>query len=101
MEGVVEDNDCGDDTLLPFKIVGHANSLTWSMDTEHPRVTNEKDIDVEIVGLYTAKAEDKKKYFMVKGYNVHPHVILTKKDEAGHMRTVDLQEGATLYLPGK
>jgi hypothetical protein len=99
LEGIAEDNDCGDDALLPFKIVGHANTLTWSMDTEHPRSTDDKDIDVEIVGLFTA--EDKQKYFMVKGYNIHPHVVLTKKDQAGHMRTVDLQKGATLYLPGE
>ena len=99
MESIAEDYDCGDDALIPFKIIGHANTLKWSMDTEHPRVTDEKDLDVEIVGLFTAK--DKSKYFMVKGYKVHPHVVLTAKDQAGHMRTVDLKEGAKLFLPAK
>jgi len=97
LENIADDYDCGDDALIPFKIIGHANTLTWSMDTEHPRVTDEKDLDVEIVGIFTAK--DKQKYFMVKGYKVHPHVVLSDKDQAGHMRTVDLEEGATLFLP--
>ena len=99
LENIVDDYNCGGDALIPFKIIGHANTLTWSMDTEHPRVTDEKDLDVEIVGIFTAK--DKAKYFMVKGYNVHPHVVLTAKDQAGHMRTVELEEGAKLFLPAK
>ena len=99
LEDIAEDYDCGDDALIPFKIIGHANTLKWSMDTEHPRVTDEKDVDVEIVGIFTAK--DKAKYFMVKGYKVHPHVVLTAKDQAGHMRTVELEEGAKLFLPVK
>ena len=69
------------------------------MDTANPRITDETDLDVEIVGIYTQK--DKAKYFMVKGYNIHPHVVLLKKDHAGHMRDVDLEEGATLFLPQK
>lgn len=42
-----------------------------------------------------------KKYFMVKGTNTHPHVILTQKDLAGHLKGIILNKGAKLYLPIK
>ena len=99
LDDIVEEYGCGEDALIPFKIKGHANTLKWSMDTANPRITDETDLDVEIVGIYTQK--DKAKYFMVKGYNIHPHVVLLKKDQAGHMRDVDLEEGATLFLASK
>ncbi|BAS68359.1 hypothetical protein [Bathymodiolus septemdierum thioautotrophic gill symbiont] len=99
MDDVVEEIECGENVLMPFKIIGYANSLTWSMDTENPRVVNSKNQSVEVVGLYNVN--NKQKYFMVKGYNIHPHVLLTNLGEAGHLRNISLQAGAKLYLPQK
>jgi len=94
---VADDLGCGENVLLPFKISGHARSVTWSMDTHPPRVVTSRDQDVVILGLYNRN--QKSKFFMVKGYNLHPHVVLTGEGWAGHMRDLDLTPGARLYLP--
>ena len=100
LDDIVYDQGCGDDVLLPFKIVGHAQSVTWSMDTlPEERVVTDRDQAVELVGLYNRS--DKQRYFMVPGYNLHAHVILPQKDQAGHLRSLQLSKGATLYLPGQ
>ncbi len=97
LDEVVDDLDCEGDVLIPFKIKGHAKEVTWSMDTAKPRVTTSKDQDVTIVGLYN---KDKhKQYFIVPGYNIHAHVLMKPLDQAGHLRSMTLQEGAQLYLP--
>lgn len=99
-DDIADDQECGDDVAFPFKIVGHANSLTMSLDTSPNHLVEEyQDKDVTIVGIYNQ--DNKEKYFMVKGYNIHPHVLMTQDDLTGHLRTVDLLEGATLYLPKK
>jgi len=97
LDQVVDDLECGDDVLLPFKIKGYAKSVTWSMDTHPSRVITTKDQSVVIVGLYNRS--DKTKYFMVKGYNIHPHVVMPGVGYAGHLRSVELNEGAALLLP--
>jgi len=99
LDQVVDDLECGDDVLLPFKIKGYAKSVTWSMDTHPSRITTTKDQPVVIVGLYNHS--DKTKYFMVKGYNIHPHVLMPGLGYAGHLRSVELNEGAALLLPVK
>ena len=99
LDMVADDLGCGEDVLLPFKISGHARSVTWSMDTHPPRVVTSRDQDVVILGLYNRN--QKSKYFMVKGYNLHPHVVLTGKGWAGHLRDLDLEPGARLYLPAE
>jgi len=97
LDQVVDERGCGDDVLLPFKIKGHAHSITWSMDTKPARVTTTKNQNIVIVGLYNRNS--RARYFMVKGYNIHPHVVLTKLGYAGHLRSVELDDGAQLYLP--
>jgi alpha-acetolactate decarboxylase len=95
---LVDSMGCGEDVVLPFKITGHANKVTWSLDTlPKEKVTESSDEDVTIVGLYNRN--DKQKLFMVPGYNLHAHVVLNGKQQAGHIRDLDLAEGATLYLP--
>lgn len=99
-DDIADDQECGDDVVFPFKIVGHAHSLTMSLDTEPQSLLKKyQDKEVTIVGIYNR--DNKEKYFMVKGYNIHPHVLMTQDDLAGHLRDVDLAEGATLYLPKK
>lgn len=98
LDELVDDLGCGEDALLPFKITGHANSVSWSLDTlPTPLVTDSTDQTVTIVGLYNR--HDKQRYFMVPGYNFHAHVVLDKQQQAGHIRDLELAEGATLYLP--
>lgn len=99
LDQLSEDLGCGDDVLLPFKIIGHASSVTWSMDTEQPRVTTTEDQDVIVVGLFNRN--DKQKYFMVRGYSIHPHVVMPALNYAGHLRNIELDDGAKLYLPQK
>ena len=101
LDDFAEENSCKDDLVLPFKIIGHAFSVTWSMDTDNHRVDSMKNQDIIIVGIYTKDKNNKAKYFMVKGSNTHPHVILTSKDFAGHLKALNLNRGAKLYLPIK
>lgn len=101
LDDIVEDSSCGDDLVLPFKIVGHAKSVKWSMDTDNHRVDTMKNQDIVIEGIYAKSKENKAKYFMVKGTNTHMHVILPKRDLAGHLKVLNLEKGAKLYLPKK
>ncbi len=99
LDQIVEENGCGDDVLLPFRIAGHARSVTWSLDTqpEH-KIGESRDEDVVIVGIYNRN--DKARYFMVPGYNLHAHVVIPAQGLAGHLRNLELQPGAKLWLPG-
>lgn len=99
LDQIVEDIECGESALIPFKIKGHASEVTWSMDTEKPREVTSKNQDVTIVGLYNK--DQHKKYFIVPGYNIHAHVLMQPLNQAGHLRKINLQEGAQLYLPVK
>ncbi len=101
LDDIAENSSCGNDLVLPFKIVGHANSVKWSMDTDNHRIDNMKGQDIVIDGIYAKNKANKIKYFMVKGTNSHMHVILVKKDLAGHLKDLNLNEGAKLYLPSK
>ena len=101
LDDIVSELECSKNLILPFKIVGHAKSVTWSMDTDNHRVDTMKNQDIVIEGLYGSNKDIKAKYFMVKGTNTHPHVILTNKDLAGHLQDIVLDEGAKLYLPIK
>ena len=101
LDDIVEDSSCGDDLVLPFKIVGHAKSVKWSMDTDNHRVDTMKNQDIIIEGIYTESKANKSKFFMVKGTNTHMHVILPKIDLAGHLKGLNLDKGAKLYLPIK
>ena len=93
-----DEMECGDNVLLPFKIVGYANKVIWSLDTQPKHlVTNSNNQEVTIVGIYNR--DQKEKYFMVRGYNLHAHVLLKAINEAGHLRDLELAEGAKLYLP--
>lgn len=99
LDQLAEENGCGDDVLLPFRITGHARSVTWSLDTapQH-KVTETRDQDVVVVGIYNRNA--KTTYFMVPGYNIHAHMVMPALDLAGHVRTLELEAGARLSLPG-
>jgi len=99
LDDIVDNSNCNEDALIPFKIKGVAKSITWSMDTQNHKIITSKNQEVEIVGIYTKK--DKRKYFMVKGFNLHAHVLMPKANFAGHIKDIELQEGATLYLPVK
>jgi len=99
LDDMVEESGCASNLVLPFKIIGRAASVTWSMDTDNHRVDTKKEQNIVIEGIYTTK--EKSKYFMVKGTNTHMHVILTDEDLAGHLQKIVLKEGAKLYLPVK
>lgn len=95
-----ESLNCGEDILLPFKIVGHANSVTWRLDTQpKSSKTITHNVDVVLVGIYNRNK--RKHYFMSEGYNLHTHVLLVPQKVAGHLETIDLSEGSTLYLPNQ
>lgn len=93
------DLGCDDKDVMPFKIKGFANSLTWSLDTKVPKVINSSNEEVEIIGVFS-KANHKK-YFLLNKYNLHPHVLLKNTKGAGHLRTIILKQGAELFLPTK
>lgn len=101
LDDIVEESSCGADIIMPFKIVGTTSMVKWSMDTNNHRVDTMQNQNVAIEGIYTKSKENKAKYFMVKGTNTHIHVILTNKDLAGHLKDLNLNKGAKLYLPTK
>ena len=95
-----ENLGCGEDVLLPFKIVGKANSVTWRLDTQPNKLKRTShNKAVTIVGIYNRN--DRQHYFMSEGYHLHAHVLMTDDKIAGHLENIDLLEGATLYLPKK
>jgi len=99
LDSAVEDMKCDDNARLPFKIVAHANSVTWSVadGPDKDKIITSKDVDVMVVGIYSKT--DKERLHMVRGYNLHAHVVIPGQDVAGHVNDIDLQDGGTLYLP--
>lgn len=101
LDDIVSELGCKKKFVLPFKIIGHAKSVTWSMDTDNRRVDTIKNVNIVLEGLYAKNKEMRVKHFMVKGTNTHTHVILPQKDLAGHLQDIILDTGAKLYLPIK
>jgi hypothetical protein len=100
LDDIAETLQCGDNVLLPFKLIGHANSLTWRLDTRPDKLkTDSENVDVIIVGIYNRN--QRRQYFMSEGYNLHAHVLLPREKMAGHVENIDLAEGAKLFLPVK
>jgi len=99
LDNAVDDMKCDGSAVVPFKIVGHAKSVHWSVvNGPNKEVMNaNNDVDVVIVGVY-AKT-DKEHLHMVKGYNLHAHVYLPTDGVAGHIQEVELEDGGMLYLP--
>ncbi len=99
LDDILQSGNCGEDMLVPFKVKGKAKSITWSMDTDNHKIITNKDVDVEIVGIYNLNA--KSKYYMVKGFSIHAHVLIPSLKYAGHIRDIELESDANLYLPIK
>ena len=99
LDNAVEDIKCDDSAVVPFKIVGHAKSVHWTVvNGANKEISNtSNDADVVIVGIYSKT--DKEHLHMVKGYNLHAHVYLPKDGMAGHVQEVELEDGGTLYMP--
>lgn len=91
------DLGCSDTDVIPFKIKGFAHSLSWSLDTNVSKVIDSNNEEVEIVGLFSK--QNNKKYFLLTKYNLHAHVLIKNTNEAGHLRSVILKQGAELFLP--
>lgn len=99
LDNLSDENGCDDKVLLPFKIIGRANKATWSLDTApDPLVSESENQAVTLVGLYNRN--QKARYFMVRGYNLHVHVLFNELKTAGHLRNIELEAGARIYLPG-
>lgn len=88
---------CPDGARLAFRIEGRAKVATWSLDTLPTRAeltTAAKP--VTIVGLYTTL--DVARHAMPNGRHFHAHIVVPATDAAGHLQTVDLEDGAKLWL---
>lgn len=99
LENAVEDMGCDEKAVVPFKLLGHANRIKWSVATSpnSDREQTSQDVEVVIVGIHTKT--DKSRWRMAKGYNLHAHVYFPQTGLAGHLEEIDLQGSGTLYLP--
>lgn len=86
---------CGEDTVLPFKISGIAQSVTWSIESQPERkIETYQNEPVELVGIYAiARRND---FFAVGKTHFHVHVIFPQRQFAAHVRDVALASGAKL-----
>lgn len=91
------DLGCSDKDVMPFKVRGVAQSLTWSLDTKLAKVFDSSNEEIEIVGLFSK--ENHKKYFLLSKYSLHAHVLIKRTHEAGHLRSVNVKQGAELFIP--
>jgi hypothetical protein len=99
LDNAADDAKCGDNAQFAFKIVGHANSVKWSVingPTKTVHMTS-NDVPVTVFGIYSKT--DKDRLRMAKGYNLHAHVYLPGRDMAAHVDEIDLKDGGMLYLP--
>ena len=80
----VDDVKCDDSARVPFKTTTHANSVTWSVvdGSGKDKIVTSKGVGVTVVGIYSKT--DKESLHMVKGYNIHAHVVIPGQDAAGH-----------------
>lgn len=101
LDNAVDDMKCDESAVVPFKIVGHAKSVQWTVvNGSNKEIGNiSHNVDVIIVGIY-AKT-NKEHLHMVKGYNIHAHVYLPTEGVAGHIQEIDLADGGMLYLPAE
>lgn len=97
---LLEEVGCDENAILPFRIEGKIQQATWSLDTRpKDHIGHAGPQNVTIVGIYSR--HDKKRLFMVPGYNLHAHIVLQGDGVAGHLRDLALDEGAVLYLPAQ
>lgn len=99
LDNAVDDMKCDERAVVPFKIVGHAKSVNWTVvNGSNKEINNANhDVDVVVAGIYSKT--DKEHLHMVKGYNLHAHVYFPKLGVAGHIQEIDLEDGGMLYLP--
>lgn len=100
MDSAVDDTmKCGDKAQIAFKIKAKIKSVKWSTVTGPKSETNHvnQDVDGWVIGVYSKI--DKEHLHMVKGYNLHTHVVIPGLDLAGHIHDVELADGAELFLP--
>jgi hypothetical protein len=88
---------CRDADAVPFIVRGHAEELTWSI-VGQPSGTkgSEQDVDVVIVGFWAPGARG---VYVPGSMDGHLHVVVPAKNVAGHLVSVHLEDGASLYLP--
>ncbi len=97
-DDMADDMECHGKARWPFKMTGHAKKITWSMDTLPKHlVTTAHDQPVTVVGIYDTAT--RKKTFMVKGSNLHAHVLMPNIHAAGHVREIEFVGKAHLFLP--
>ena len=88
---------CPTGARLAFRIEGRAKAASWSLDTlPTPARLTTLAAPVVIVGLYTTI--DGARHAMPGGRRFHAHIVVPATDAAGHLQTIDLQDGAKLWL---
>lgn len=100
LDDAVEAMSCGAEAVVPFKITGHASTVTWSVANRQPGrdlLTTTRDVDVVLVGLHATA--DRDRLGLAKGYNLHVHVWMPQPALAGHLVDLHLDDGALLSLP--
>jgi hypothetical protein len=97
LDDAVADAGCPNGARLAFRIEARAKAATWSLDTLPTRTQlTTLAAPVIIVGLYTTL--DGARHAMPSGRRFHAHIVVPATDAAGHLQTVDLEDGATLWL---
>lgn len=100
IERVAGRMQCQETDQIAFKIKGRASSVVWSVVNRVPGadfVSTSHDVEVMLVGIFSKV--DKERLSIGKGSVLHVHVYMPQENLAGHVKQINLDGGAQLYLP--
>lgn len=95
--GEVSAGGCAYTAKLAYRVEGRIRTAEWSLDTLPVRGDfTAAGQNVVIVGLYANI--DQASYFVPEGRNIHAHIVFPGLGVAGHLKALELEQGARLFL---
>lgn len=97
LDDVVAELGCEDGALLPFKIIGTAKSVKWSIESNpNKKVETYQNEPVELVGIYASSK--RQTFFALPNLNIHVHSIFPNRNFAAHVQQISLKADAELVF---